>query len=122
MRKVKMQYTEASGSRQYFDIDPEKLLENAKTWFLRTILNTELTADGMLLSASDYISDECLSRERTPPYNLQYPGIAWIISTLDRDQIESIFGVIFYDKIVSIARTYNLTDLRTTFVPKRGEA
>ena len=103
VRRIKFQLTEADDT--YFlqyDMDKNTLLENAKIWFLRTIQNTELTVTGMEMSSADYISNIALETERTHPFRPRYPSLIWMISNLKKDQMESIFGIQFTDKLMRI--------------------
>lgn len=119
LRRVKIQFSEMTGSSKYFDISPEELLNNAKVWFLRTILNAELMEDDMVVSAIDYVSNAAIERIKTQPYNLRFPAVAWITCSLDKEQIDSIFGFTFFNKISEVARQFNLMDQGSTFFPEK---
>ena len=106
VRRIKFQLTEVDDpSRFQYDMDKNTLLENAKIWFLRTIQNTDLTVTEMEMPSTDYISNIALETERTPPFRPKYPALIWMISSLKKEQIESIFGIQFTDNLMRILAT-----------------
>lgn len=107
LRKVKFQYMETMRAKKSSPEVAEDLLGTAKLWFLRTLENTDLEYEGITLSAVNYIQDESLAKERTSPYNFQYPSIIWILSILDKEQLETIFGRAYYTKVIQAASSIN---------------
>lgn len=106
VRRIKFQLTEVDDPSFFqYDMDKNTLLENAKIWFLRTIQNTDLTVTEMEMSSTDYLSNVALETERTPPFRPRYPSLIWMISSLKKEQIESIFGIQFADKLIRISAT-----------------
>ena len=108
LNRVRLQYTEVNNSASFFDITSDELLENAKTWFLRTIQNIDSGKEDDSLDILNLVSDESLSVEDNSKSQLRNPSLAWMISHLDRDQIESIFGVTYYDRLMDIAKEFRL--------------
>lgn len=104
LKRVKMQYTEVNSSTDYFDMSSNELLDNAKSWFLRTINNADIDDDENRLDPLYFLSDESIQKSEFDPYQLKHPSIAWMIYQLDKEQIESIFGYQFYDKLTEIAK------------------
>ena len=119
LRRVKSQYLEISESTKSFDINHEELLKNAQIWFLRTVQNSELTDGDIPVPTTDCVSYEAIAREKIPPYNLKNPALAWMICSLDKEQIDTIFGAVYYDKIMGIAREFKITGFGSTFIPER---
>ena len=106
VRRIKFQLTEVDDPSLFqYDMDKNTLLENAKIWFLRTIQNTDLTVTEMEMPSTDYISNIALETERTPPFRPKYPALIWMISSLKKEQIESIFGIQFTDNLMRILAT-----------------
>lgn len=99
-----MQYTEVNSSNDYFDMSSKELLDNAKSWFLRTINNADLDDHEERIDPLYFLSDESIQKSEFNPNQLKHPSIAWMIYQLDKEQIESIFGLQFYDRLAEIAR------------------
>lgn len=115
LRRVKIQYNQIQGSQVNSDLGSVELLSNARVWFLRTLENTDLIYFDAHIPALEYVVDDLFEIQKNPPYNLRYPSILWIISTMPQEQIETIFGVNFYNKLVQkIGRTENIFKNRTT--------
>lgn len=102
--RVRMQYTEVNNSAKYFDLSSNELLDNAKAWFLRTISNASLEEDGDTIDPLFFLSVQSVQLNDMDPVNLKHPSIAWMISQLDKDQIESIFGIKYYDRLMELSR------------------
>ncbi len=120
LRRVKSQYFEMKTSSGNSSPGSEELLNNAKLWFLRTLQNTELRYDDLRLPAADYVAVESFTLQRIPPYGLVYPCTLWLLSTLPKEQVESIFGPIFYEKLVNIARSFPPTENKGNYSNSRG--
>ncbi len=106
LRRVKSQYLQMLRSGKSSDSSSEEVLNNAKIWFLRTLQNTDLKYEDMLLPAADFVAVESFSRQRISPYGLMYPSVVWLISTLPKEQVTEIFGSIFYERIQDVARSF----------------
>lgn len=102
--RVKMQYTEVNKSSQYFDLSSNELLDNAKAWFLRTISNANLEEENENIDPLYFLSDQSIQKSEFDPYQLKHPSIAWMVYQLDREQIESIFGIQYYDRLMEIVK------------------
>lgn len=121
LRRVKLQYNEASTSNHFYDLSPDELLGNARTWFLRTLQNTDLVYEEMTLSPVEYLEDESLARQKVSPYGLLYPSIVWMITLLEKEQVESIFGLNFYRRIMQAGTSINAkANNNALFSIKRG--
>ncbi len=108
LRRVRSQYIQIQSSKVNSDLDSTQLLNNARVWFLRTLQNTDLEYADMQLPAVEFLVDESFARQKSPPYHLMYPSILWLISTMAQEQIETIFGVPFYDRLRPIAEQLGL--------------
>lgn len=100
LRKVMTQYSGMKQDGRRYEIEHDELLNNAKTWFLRTLENTELNYDDITIPAIEFLEDESLAKERAPPYGYVYPSIIWMISILEKEQIESIFSASYYMRLM----------------------
>lgn len=117
LKRVREQYYEWSALSRFYDMSPDELLENAKTWFLRTMLNTDLVDKDAFVPSVDYIEKESLSPNMSSSYGLRYPSIVWMMSLLEEEQIDWLFGVEFHKKLtdaVDKARKGSLKGFKTT--------
>lgn len=105
--RVRFQYHQNEESRVNSEVELDELLKNARVWFLRTLQNTELECNDMQMPAVLYLSDESFDRQKNPPYNLMYPSILWLISTMPEERIATLFGFQFQDKLNSISGQFN---------------
>lgn len=121
LKRVRLQFSEVNTSSNYFDISSDRLLDNAKAWFLHTINNADLDDDGQDVDPLYFLSDESISRSDFNPYQLKNPSIAWMICQLDREQIESIFGVSYYDRLMETARQSGLISRREASMSENNE-
>lgn len=114
LRRVKSQYMQIKDSKVHTDLDSTQLLNNARVWLLRTLQNTDLEYNEMHMPAVEFLVDESFSLQKSPPYRPMYPSILWLISTMPKKQIETIFGVPFHDRLKSISGQlgFSLTDER----------
>lgn len=103
LRRVKFQCHQIRESRLNSEVEWSELLDNARVWFLRTIQNTDLVYNEMHTPAVLYLMDESFAKQKSPPYNLMYPSILWIISTMPEERIGTLFGFQFQDRLKSIS-------------------
>lgn len=103
LRRVRFQCHQIKESRLNSEVDMTELLNNARVWFLRTLQNTELAYNEMHMPAVLYLVDEALSKQKSPPYNLKYPSILWLISTMPEERIGTLFGFQFQDRLKSMS-------------------
>ncbi|MCL6090458.1 MAG: hypothetical protein M1393_05395 [Candidatus Thermoplasmatota archaeon] len=113
LKQIKFQLIEADEPSSYqYDINKDELLDNAKMWFLRTVQNTELLAADFKMSCTECISESALEIEKSPPYRPKYPALVWMILNLEREQVDTIFGVLFFEKLTRLAKTHRIiTDI-----------
>ncbi len=110
LKQIKFQLTEADEPSSYqYDINKDDLLDNAKMWFLRTVQNTELLAADFKMSCTECISEAALEMEKSPPYRPKYPALVWMILNLEREQVDTIFGVLFFEKLTRLAKTHRIS-------------
>lgn len=98
LKRVRSQYLEAGNLSKFYDITPDELIENAKTWFLRTMLNTDLIKENSVIPSVEYIAEQSLNLSDPSTFELKYPSIVWMISLLEKEQIDWLFGVSFQEK------------------------
>lgn len=108
LRKVKAQYLEARMEPKYFELPPEELLKNSSMWFLSVVQNTVLESEGMTFPAQDFIPDESISRQKNPPFGLQYPSLVWFLCNLGRQRLEYLFGASFCNRLDDIRKEFKI--------------
>lgn len=121
LRRVREQFSEVNSSPNYYDIKPDELLNNAKTWFLRTIQNAELMEEGKTVDPLDCILRETASPGSDEVGEPSAPSITWMICNLERDQVDEIFGVSYYDNFMKMASRFGLKAYDTDGEDREGK-
>ncbi len=108
LRKVKAQYNEAKLEPKYFELSSNELLKNSSMWFLSVVQNIVLESEGITFSAQEFIVDESLSRQKNPPYGLQYPSLVWFMCNLGAERLGYLFGADFSNRLDDIRKEYKI--------------
>ena len=108
LRKVKSQYKDVNEEPKFFELSPEELIGNSSLWFLSVVQNSYLESEGIIFTPQEFLADESLSRQKSPPYQLQYPSLVWFMANLGKEKLEYLFGAEFHIRLKEIIRDFKI--------------
>lgn len=73
-------------------INRRDAVERFKKWFVGVLRNSEITCDGVRLSAEDAIVHSATKLSAVPPYKPLHPTLINIMMLFTRQEVEEIFG------------------------------